>query len=303
MAMHYIFTTDKTLCISINGNYACIPGDHPNYVKIRDAVLSGDTSIDELCRLCDIDRAIVDYSDGRVQVTNGKVTWQGEECRGVVKDAIIAMMKKGHKPVALVRFLDNLMENPSAACVDALFEWMRRGHIALTPDGYVLGYKAVRLDWTDHYSGKFKNTPGSHHKLRRNQVDDDRKKLCSYGFHIGTPDYARIFHRGDSRLVITKFHPRDVVSVPTEASDEKIRVCEYKVISEWNGVDPEDILYDVDEVKHEVKPTPGEPDKAWFDNDTEVHSEDEYDESDYEWWEDDEDEDYDTDDCIHYINE
>ncbi|GAG22381.1 unnamed protein product, partial [marine sediment metagenome] len=146
-------------------------------------------------------------------------------------------------------------------------------------------------------SGKFKNTPGSHHRMRRNKVDDDRTKLCSFGFHVGTAGYARGFYRGTSRLVLVKFNPRDAVSVYSDISANKIRVCEYEVVSEWNGVQLEEVCYDIDDGSKTVSPSKGEPKDAWFDNPTKQSEvcEDQFDEGDYEWWN--------GPDVVHHIRE
>jgi len=293
MSVSYIFSNDSSVSVSIDGDYACIPGDHPNYPRICEMITSEKPfNIVELRKLCDLAKAIEDFTEGRITVKRDKVLWQGEEYHGVVKDTVLAMMRAGQKPTALLRFLDNLLENPSAECLDALFLWMKFGDIPITPEGNVLGYKAVRLNYTDHYSGKFKNTPGSHHKLRRNKVDDNRTKLCSFGFHVGTAQYARTFHPGNSKLILVEFNPRDTVSVHTDVRQEKIRVCEYKVVAEWDGINLEQPCYKVDDAEYKV--TPNEPDSrtGWFDNDTKVHEGtddgDVFDEDDYEWWEDDE---------------
>jgi hypothetical protein len=47
------------------------------------------------------------------------------------------------------------------------------------------------------------------------------------------------FGDSDSRTVIVKIHPRDVVSIPNDYSKSKGRACRYEVIGEL-GVDPAD---------------------------------------------------------------
>jgi len=133
----------------------------------------------------------------------------------------------------LCKFLENLHENPSMASLDCLYDFLERnqGH-PITEDGHFLAYKAVRPDFKDKFSGTIDNSVGSHPKIPRNQVDNDRSKGCSKGIHVGNLKYVRSFGVHGDKFLLVKVNPRDVVSVPLECECQKMRVCEYHVLSE-----------------------------------------------------------------------
>ncbi len=43
------------------------------------------------------------------------------------------------------------------------------------------------------------------------------------------------FHCGNDKIVICKINPKDVVCVPHDMSQQKIRVCEYTVVGDFQG--------------------------------------------------------------------
>jgi hypothetical protein len=103
----------------------------------------------------------------------------------------------------------------------------------LTPTGNFLAYKSVKENYKDWYSGNFSNTVGSEHTMARNDVCDDPDLGCSYGFHVGTLAYATEFNRGSNRLMIVEVDPSDVVSVPHDCQNQKLRTAKYKVVGEF----------------------------------------------------------------------
>jgi len=141
----------------------------------------------------------------------------------------------------MVKFLENLMQNPSARGVSETYWFLENYGLPITDDGCFLAYKAVRSDYTDIYSGKFLNSVGSVVSMPRNMVDDNYGVDCSKGLHVGALDYVvgyGHFVKGEvrsangNRLLIVKVNPKDVVSVPKYEGHTKMRVCEYTVASE-----------------------------------------------------------------------
>jgi hypothetical protein len=72
--------------------------------------------------------------------------------------------------------------------------------------------------------------------MPRNAVCDDAEVGCSYGFHAGSHKYASTFGGGDSKLLIVKINPADVVSVPKDCDCQKLRTSRYEVLKEATGV-------------------------------------------------------------------
>ena len=121
----------------------------------------------------------------------------------------------------MIKFLDNLMENPSKKSVDELYSFLEYGNLPITPDGCFLAYKGVTTDFKDCHTRSFDNSVGAINEMPRNQVNDDPNAACSVGFHVGTFNYARGFGQ---ETTIVKVDPADAVSVPHDHSCEKLRV-------------------------------------------------------------------------------
>jgi hypothetical protein len=75
--------------------------------------------------------------------------------------------------------------------------------------------------------------------MERNAVDDDQNRTCSSGLHFCSKDYLDHFGGSDSRTVILKINPADVVSIPADYNATKGRACRYEVIGEL-GVHPDE---------------------------------------------------------------
>jgi hypothetical protein len=75
--------------------------------------------------------------------------------------------------------------------------------------------------------------------MERNAVDDNKDQTCSTGLHFCGLSYLDHFGGSDSRTVIVKIDPADVVSIPSDYNGAKGRACRYEVIGEM-GVKAED---------------------------------------------------------------
>jgi hypothetical protein len=149
------------------------------------------------------------------------------------------MLQEGFTIDPLVKFMENLMENPSNRSVTELYGFLEKNNLPITPDGHFLAYKRVREDYKDCHSGTMDNSPGKIVEMPRNKVDDNQNNTCSHGLHFCSEGYLK--HFGGARTVIVKINPRDVVSIPSDYDNTKGRACRYEVIGEV-GVNPEDAV-------------------------------------------------------------
>ena len=180
----------------------------------------------------------------------------------------------------MVRFLDNLMVNPSFRAVNELYTLLENHGLPITDDGCFLAYKAVRNDYTDIRTGTFNNAVGQVVQMLRNQVNENYHEDCSHGLHCGSLGYVVDFGHftkgqpvgpGGNRLLVVKVNPKDVVSVPHYAGHTKMRVCEYVVVDEIK-----DVVKELDKVSvYKADATPAEPDDDWAENDWDEEAEDE----------------------------
>jgi hypothetical protein len=168
-----------------------------------------------------------------VEISNdgSSLFYKGVEVNNVVVDRILKFMTAGLPVDPLIAFLERLLANPSKRSIDELYKFLEHENLPITVDGKFLAYKGVNDDYTDCHTSTFDNAPGNTHEMARNEVDDDARRACSNGFHVGSLEYATGF---GSRTVIVEVDPADVVSVPYEDAN-KLRTSKYTVIADFNG--------------------------------------------------------------------
>ena len=112
-----------------------------------------------------------------------------------------------------------------------LWRFVATNKITITPEGDLLFYKKVKDDYFDVHTGKSNRyTVGSTHSMHRSLVDDDPESTCSHGLHVCSYEYLREF--GGQRTLVCRVNPADVVSVPIDYHNTKVRVCQLTVVKE-----------------------------------------------------------------------
>ena len=234
MSVPFMFVDGNLTLILDNKTYQVLP-DHINYKLILEALPNGTS--EELLEIVDVEKAVAVFSDGLVKINDGQITYEGEVVHGSIGKRILEFMNKGLPFQPLIKFLDNLMQNPSMQSQKELYDFLEHENLPITEDGCFLAYKAVRSDFMDKYVGKFDNSVGNVVKMNRAKVDDDRARGCSDGLHAGALNYVAGYGsvEGGDRIVIVKINPADVVSVPSDCNCEKLRTCKYEVVGEYRG--------------------------------------------------------------------
>jgi hypothetical protein len=279
----YVIKTNGSITLYLNGECLTIATDHPNYNKILDSIKSADFANIE--NLVNIAKAVIKYAAGKISIDNGQIFYGGFALHNTLTERILKMMNEGFKFDHMIKFLENLMQNPSKRAVDETYWFLENYGLPITEDGCFLAYKAVRSDYTDIYSGKFSNAIGAVVSMPRNMVDDNYGVDCSKGLHVGALDYVvgyghfrkgEVVPAGGNRLLLVKVNPKDVVSVPKYEGHTKMRVCEYTVVSEIN-----DVVKELDKVVYTSNAGNLDPDYDGSDWDAVANDgESEYDESD-----------------------
>lgn len=161
------------------------------------------------------------------------LTIDGKSIEGALKIILDRVKGEASTVATYVQFVRRLRKNPSSKAQERLFDCLKVNNHPLLPDGRFLAWKNVRQDWKDIHSGTMDNSPGTTVKMGRNEVDDDDRTTCSHGLHVASFEYANQFGgQSERRLLACAVDPKDVVSIPFDYNNQKMRVCEYEVLGE-----------------------------------------------------------------------
>jgi len=240
MALNSSMITETSIILMLDGKTHCITRSHLNYEKIKQALIDKDYT--DLDKLVDVPKVVQDFGEGQITVVGGEVLYQGEPIHNSLTIRILRMIEEGFDAKPMMRFLDNLMLNPSKRAVDELYGFLEACTLPITEDGHFHAFKKVTrrsntdgsTDLVDTYTGKFLNNIGCKPSMPRNRVNDDKDQTCSDGLHFCSQSYLPHYGYGPSAVVvIVKINPANVVSIPSDYNNAKGRCCEYEVVAEY----------------------------------------------------------------------
>jgi hypothetical protein len=242
--------TQDSVALMWGGKMVNVKKGAANFEGLKKAVLEGAKSGDwsEVPHHLGADSSLERWAKGKFKVTDGRISYNGEELPSDLSGRISEMASLGEDPTPLMKFWENLQANPSMRSVQQLWRFLANSGHPITADGHFLAYKSVRRDFRDIHSGTIENKPGTVIRMDRNKISDDPNETCHYGLHVGSLQYVEGFGGYDKRIVIVKVNPRDVVCVPVDYSSQKMRVCEYAVIGMHGEGQLPDTLIEDDEI-------------------------------------------------------
>lgn len=273
----FTITGSGTISLSLNNKAHLLNPDHINYKRVIECLKAQE--YDKLDELVNISRTLSDKSNGEISFVDGTVYLNNVILHNAITERIVRFYKEDLPYEPLLNMIKRLWKNPSENSREQLYRFLETNQLPVTPDGYILFYKRVNNDYTDIHSGKFDNSVGNVVKMDRSLVEEDPNKVCSSGLHVCSLGYLKNFGVG-KKIVVCKVDPADIVSVPVDYSNTKVRVCEYLVVGEWTSDDVD--MFDGDAIRN------SDGSKYIHDDD----DEDLYDE-DEEFFEDDDEEDED----------
>lgn len=224
-----------------------ITQSNPDEQKIRNFIYSFKNEIEDL------------GIEGIEVGDNDCVEFRGES----VPRGLGLMMKEFHNNQnalqPLLNFWNKLKKNPDQRPIYHLFEAAQKFKFPITLDGNVVCWKRVKGDinnpssFRDIHTGKFLNSPGTIVAMKREDVDSDPNVACSRGLHVANWNYSFSFY-GNGVMLEVLVDPKDVVAIPYDHNQEKIRVCRYKVIKvvddrrpDYEIVEDDEYVFDDDE--------------------------------------------------------
>lgn len=228
VSLPYLLTENMLTITAPDGSAKCMDANHPNFQTVLLAVREG--RWEDALREIDVKEVLAE-TEG-FDIRNGKVYVNERELPTRLGSYVINIVSMRMSLDPLLKFWDNLDENPSNRAVERLFEFLEQNQHPLTEDGCFIAYKGVRDDWTDCHTGKIDNSIGNVVKMPRNRVNENPNETCSYGLHVGNHEAARRYWGSSGHLLVVKVNPRDVVAIPFDYGEAKMRICEYTVLQE-----------------------------------------------------------------------
>lgn len=224
--------TNESITVIWEGKSHVVQKTSPNFLALRKAI--SDQNWDEIPKNLTVAKSVESWAKGEFTLKDGNFHYKGMPLPSNLNQRITSMASRGEDPAPFFKFWERLQKNPSFRSVQQLWGFLDRAGIPLTKEGTFLAYKSVRDDFKDHHSNTFDNSPGQVLEMPRNQISDDPELVCHIGFHVGALEYARgVMPNG--KIVVCEIDPEHVVCVPKDYSQQKMRVCKYKVIGHHNG--------------------------------------------------------------------
>lgn len=225
--------TKQHVIIAHNG----VPQSFPKTASIYSQIMKFIRKKDKqgLIGLLHPEKAVEHFSKGQLEMTGNQIKKKdtGEIIDGVMAQKVFQFINNGYPYAPYKKFLKNLESNPSKESRDQLLIFLKHNNFPITSDGCFLAYKYVTESngvLLDSYSKTFNNNPGQIVAMDRKDCDPNRTVTCSKGLHVAAYAYARDCG-GGSTIIKVKVNPKDVVAVPEDYDNKKMRVCRYEVLN------------------------------------------------------------------------
>lgn len=212
-----------SIVLNYNNKTVVISEDDNRYEDVIDAIRARD--FDSIPAIVEIERG---FEGTGLELVDGIIHEGGSPIPPELNERILKHKEKALPYEPLIKFWDNLKQNPSYNARQQLFSFLSHNGHPLTEDGYFIAYRGVTNDFKDVHTGQFDNSVGAVCEMPREQVDDNPNNTCSRGLHVACFDYAKGF---GPKMIEVKVHPKDVVAVPTDYNGTKMRVCRFEVVA------------------------------------------------------------------------
>lgn len=209
--------------------------DDPVFAGVYSAIR--ESRWNDLEKLIFPEKLIEKLSKGVIKVIDGSVhlgTDEGTvELPEELNSTVLHFVQENLPYDYLVKFALKLFQNPSKSSIKQLYKYLSKNQFPICDDGDFIAYRKVTNEFKDFRTEKFDNSIGSTVEMKRELVDDNPNVTCSSGLHAANWDYAHNFYYpGEGRIVVMKINPADVVSVPVDYNDAKMRVFKFYVLEE-----------------------------------------------------------------------
>tara|TARA_R110002012_G_scaffold209450_1_gene379881 strand:+ start:7305 stop:8321 length:1017 start_codon:yes stop_codon:yes gene_type:complete len=215
---------------------------------------------------------IQNETDGRFEFDGGrKMYLKGttDPIPNFLAKKLMKWMEDGIPLEGLVNFWKHLLLNPDKSVRKQLYSFLEHNGHPITDKGYFLAYKACKvkskydkttgeeivqfeynedtgeqerkytqsLTFSPYHSGAHGMVikVGQPITMPRDECDSNPERTCSSGLHVGSMEYVHDFGYEDGVILEVLVSPRNVVAVPSDYDNTKMRCCEYFPIAINNG--------------------------------------------------------------------
>ena len=240
---YVVMASETSITISYGDESETITKSDDKFELVSDIVWEGrgsQAALAEAFNMMSYKQEFIQLTDGLVDVDSAKGVVMYDNCQisPALAERIIQACQDGDRQMLqnLVEFTKKLHENPSRRAVMELYSFLQAADILIRDDGMVECYKRVRSDYYDFFTQKTRNKPGDAPAMHRWEVDEDKSRTCSQGYHVCSKSYLPSYHNGTGRIVKCLVHPADFVAIPVDYNFAKARVWRYKVVSEVHNM-------------------------------------------------------------------
>jgi len=164
--------------------------------------------------------------------STGEVLLKNKIINPVIAQIGKDLLEKGYPLEPLIALDNNICNSRNEWVKEQLFRFLKFNKSPITKDGCFIGYKGVhKIDehLYDCYTHRILNDIGLTVSMPYSEVTKDPHQSCSTGLHVASNSYVFSCYPNKTHIIV-KVNPKDVVSVPYDYENQKIRVCKYKVL-------------------------------------------------------------------------
>lgn len=246
-----IFFTDKTMTVIDNGKTEFVDLDTDLGKECLGLYQKG-----KLSEINDVIAQSKLIGNGVEEGENGKLVVDGVEMDTQLAKKVREFKSQGKPFDFLIKLAEKIEEIDSYFIRHQLYGFLQHNGHPITANGNFIAYKMVDSNFKDLYTGKFDNSVGSTVSMNRRDCNEDPNQSCSAGLHVAAYEYAHNF--GSGELVLCEVDPRDVVAVPKDYDQKKMRTCFYKVVGLAEkpieeAIYEEDDIFEIEASYHDVE--------------------------------------------------
>ena len=234
--LSYIISGQGVITVIVGGKTHQIHAKSPFYAEIYSAVKSRD--VEEFQKHIALKSRLEAVSKARISFVNGAFTLDGKAMHNAMTKRFVRLVEDGHDMEPFMLFIKNCLLNPRQEAIEELYLFLEANDLPLTDDGCFLAYRRVDKNYLSIHANpdgsKNRNMVGDVVTMPRSECDHNRENTCSKSLHACGLTYLPSYgssSNGD-KTVIAKISPSDVVTVPPDYNNQKLRCCRYEVVAE-----------------------------------------------------------------------